>query len=304
MKITVIGAGNMGGALVRGWSKAVCDKTVEYDITVTARTQHTVDRLKADFPRLRVSLNNAEAVKDADVVVLAVKPWLVDDVVEEIKDSLDYGRQIIVSVAAGISTEHLIKSFERKLGHDTEYDYADKSVEDEPFSGNLSGGYYEKLENEHRRGVPPIFYVMPNIAAEYGESMTFISAARGVSAENLQKVESLFRIVGEVQVCEERLMDAGMMMAGCGIAYVMRYLRAQMEGGVEMGFYPKDALRIALQTMQGAVALLKETGMHPEAAIDKVTTPGGVTIKGLNELDHANFNSAVIRSLKAGLAKG
>lgn len=91
------------------------------------------------------------------------------------------------------------------------------------------------------------------------------------------------------------------MMASCGIAYVMRYIRAQMEGGCEMGFYPAQAKQIALQTMQGAVSLLKETGWHPEEAIDKVTTPGGVTIKGLNELDHAGFNSAVIRSLKAGL---
>ena len=96
-------------------------------------------------------------------------------------------------------------------------------------------------------------------------------------------------------------MGAGMMMAGCGIAYVMRFLRAMTEGGVEMGFYPDEAKQIAMQTMQGAVTLLRETGLHPEAAIDKVTTPGGITIKGLNELDHAAFNSAVIRCLKAGL---
>ena len=83
----------------------------------------------------------------------------------------------------------------------------------------------------------------------------------------------------------------------------MRFFRAMMEGGVEMGFYPKDAQDIAMQTMKGAVTLLTETGLHPEAAIDKVTTPGGVTIKGLNELDHASFNSAVIRCLKAGMKK-
>ena len=104
-------------------------------------------------------------------------------------------------------------------------------------------------------------------------------------------------------VCEERLVAAGMMMAGCGIAYAMRFVRAMMEGGVELGLYPKDALNIAQQTMRGAVTLLKETGLHPEAAIDKVTTPGGVTIKGLNELEHAGFSSAVIRCLKAGMKK-
>ena len=133
--------------------------------------------------------------------------------------------------------------------------------------------------------------------------MTFVAGADGVSESSAESVRRLFSLVGAVKVCEERLIAAGMMMAGCGIAYVMRFIRAMMEGGVEMGFYPKDAQDIAMQTMKGAVTLLAETGLHPEAAIDKVTTPGGVTIKGLNELDHASFNSAVIRCLKAGMKK-
>ena len=137
---------------------------------------------------------------------------------------------------------------------------------------------------------------MPNIAAEFGESMTFVE-----EAEQAEVVAQLFTKVGQCKVVPQRLMAAGMMMAGCGIAYVMRFLRAMMEGGVEMGFYPDEAKTIAMQTMQGAVSLLRETGLHPETAIDKVTTPGGITIKGLNELDHAAFNSAVIRCLKAGL---
>lgn len=301
MKITVIGAGNMGGALAKGWAKSGRTDAEKYEITVTAHSQRTLDKIKKDFPEIHTSLDNTEAVQEADIVVLAVKPWLIDDIVAEIKDSLDYKRQVVVSVAAGISTETLIKCFEYKLGHDIAYDFADKSVEDDPFSGNFTEHYQGNERTGRHKGVPSIFYVMPNIAAEYCESMTFISAARGVSQEKVSEIEKVFQAIGSVQMCEERLMGAGMMMAGCGIAYVMRYLRAQMEGGVEMGFYPKDALQIALQTMLGAVTLLKSTGMHPEAAIDKVTTPGGITIKGLNELDHANFNSAVIRSLKAGL---
>ena len=141
-------------------------------------------------------------------------------------------------------------------------------------------------------------YAMPNIAAEFGESMTFVE-----EAPQAETVAELFGRVGQSRVVPRRLMEAGMMMAGCGIAYVMRFLRAMMEGGVEMGFYPDDAKQIAMQTMQGAVSLLRETGLHPEAAIDRVTTPGGITIKGLNELDHACFSSAVIRCLKAGLEK-
>ena len=258
MKITVLGAGNMGGALIKGWAA-----DGKNDITITAKTQATLDKIVAQYPSVSPSLNNVEAVKGADVVILAVKPWLIESVISEIKDSLDLSRQIIVSVAANVSTDKL-----------REYLGDSNAI---------------------------VFYAMPNIAAEFGESMTFIAAAKGVDSIYINKVEELFALVGKVQVCEERLVAAGMMMAGCGIAYVMRFVRAMMEGGVEMGFYPKVAQQIAMQTMKGAVTLLEETGLHPEAAIDKVTTPGGVTIKGLNELDHAGFNSAVIRCLKAGL---
>ena len=103
--------------------------------------------------------------------------------------------------------------------------------------------------------------------------------------------------------CDNKEVVAGNMLSGCGIAYIMRFLHAMMEGGVEMGLYPKDAQAIAMQAMKGAVAVLEGSDIHPAVAIDKVTTPGGLTIRGLNELDHAGFNDAVIRCLKAGLEK-
>lgn len=248
----------MGGALIKGFAR-----NAGQELTITAKTQATLDRFTEQYPSIQTSLDNKEAVKGADVIILAVKPWLVAKVIDEIRPDVNLDNQILVSVAANISTDTLLEGFGVEKGN--------------------------------------VFYAMPNIAAEFGESMTFISAAKDVCPETITNVVDLFQEVGAVKVVEERLMGAGMMMAGCGIAYVMRYLRAMMEGGVEMGFYPKDAQTIAMQTMKGAVALLEETGLHPEAAIDKVTTPGGITIKGLNELDHASFNSAVIRSLKAGL---
>ena len=242
MKITVIGAGNMGGALVKGWVKS----GMASDITVTARTQQTLDCLFEKCPGITITLDNRKAVQSADVVVLAVKPWLVEPVIAEIMPELK--EKLLVSVAAGVR--------------------------------------HERID----------VYAMPNIAAEFGESMTFVE-----EAEKAEVAAGLFRKVGQCKVVPQRLMDAGMMLSGCGIAYVMRFLRAMMEGGVEMGFYPNEAKEIAMQTMMGAVSMLRETGLHPEVAIDKVTTPGGITIKGLNELDHAAFNSAVIRCLKAGL---
>ena len=235
----------MGGALAKGWARA----GIANDLTITAHTQATLDKLKNSCPELSVSLSNREAVTDADIIVLAVKPWIVDDVIEEIGNNAK--GKIIVSVAANVRNEAI-------------------SV-----------------------------YAMPNIAAEFGESMTFFEEnSNGAVPE---AVLDLFLLVGDTMVVSRKQLEAGMMMSGCGIAYVMRYLRAMMEGGVEMGFRPNDSLQVAMQTMQGAIMLLKETKLHPEAAIDRVTTPGGVTIKGLNELDHAGFSSAVIRSLKAGL---
>lgn len=256
--VSVIGAGNMGGALIKGWAKSGALKS----LTIADKNEQLLASFKEEYPALVTTTDNVAAVKDADIVVVVVKPWLMPVVLEEIKPALDLDRQIVVSDAANFTTDKLTEN----LG--------------------TSGQF---------------FYVIPNIAAEFGASMSFV--AKGANADNksLEAVKWLYDLCGDTLVVTENLVGPGMMMASCGIAYVMRYIRAQMEGGCEMGFYPAQAKQIALQTMQGAVSLLKETGWHPEEAIDKVTTPGGVTIKGLNELDHAGFNSAVIRSLKAGL---
>ena len=258
MKLTVIGAGNMGGALIHGWAKS---GKVE-SITIADKNEQLLADFKAKYPQLTTTTDNVAAAKGADIIILVVKPWLMPMVVGEIKPVLDLKRQIVVSDAANFTTDKLAET----LGTD----------------GNL-------------------LYVIPNIAAEFGASMSFIAKGKSATDAALAQVKGLYDIVGDTLVVAENLVGPGMMMASCGIAYVMRYIRAQMEGGCEMGFYPAQAKQIALQTMQGAVSLLKETGWHPEEAIDKVTTPGGVTIKGLNELDHAGFTSAVIRSLKAGL---
>ena len=247
----------MGGALAEGLARSGSDAPL--CLTVTARTQATLDRLAGGVSGLNVSRDNACAARQAHIIILAVKPWQIEEVIAQIKPVLQ--GQILCSVAAGIGVRQLAAW----------------------------------------SGLADVFYCMPNIAARCGQSMTFVAPAPQASPASCEAVRALFARVGQVHVCEERLLAPGMMMSGCGIAYAMRYLRAQTEAGVELGFRPDDALHIAMQTMQGAVSLLRHTGLHPEAAIDQVTTPGGTTIKGLNALDHAGFNSAVIRSLKAGL---
>ncbi len=237
----------MGGALVKGWCAALPDE----EIITTARSEKTLNRIKETCPRVVTSLSNGEAARVADVIVLCVKPWLIDDVIDEIQGETggDIKGKTIISVAA------------------------------------------------NKRNAAIDVYAMPNLAAERGRSMTFIES--GGKGEKAATAERLFSAVGRVMTVGRGQMTAGMMVSGCGIAYAMRFLRAMSQGAVELGLPPQAACEAALQTIAGAMELLSSTGMHPEQAIDRVTTAGGVTIKGLNAMEHAGFTSAVIKGLKA-----
>ncbi|MDE7407422.1 MAG: pyrroline-5-carboxylate reductase, partial [Muribaculaceae bacterium] len=138
---------------------------------------------------------------------------------------------------------------------------------------------------------------MPNTAMVLRQSMTFIVEANGTAVEATR----LFSHLGSVFTIPERLLPGATALASCGIAYAMRYVRAATEGGVELGFKASEAQAIIAQTLKGAVALLGVEGAHPETEIDKVTTPGGLTIRGLNAMEHNGFTSAVIAGLKASL---
>lgn len=211
-----------------------------------------------------VTTDNKTAADGADIVIIAVKPWLVEQVVNELKPVLNYTRQTVITVAAGIS-------------------------------GSQFTAWLKKDD-----AVPQTFIVIPNTAIAVLASMTFIVPVNA-TADTTAIVKALFDNVGQTMVTDERHLSAGMTLASCGIAYAMRYVRAAAEGGVELGFKADMAKDIVLQTLKGAVDLLQANGNHPEAEIDKVCTPGGLTIRGLNEMEHAGFTSAVIRGLKAGV---
>ena len=149
---------------------------------------------------------------------------------------------------------------------------------------------------------PAIFRVIPNTAISVGESMTFV-AADGATQEQTDVVMGIFNKMGEAMLVNEKLLEVGMILASCGIAFALRYIRAASEGGVELGCPAAQAARIVAATMKGAAELVLQNNSHPEQEIDKVTTAGGITIKGLNEMEHAGFSSAVIRGLKASFNK-
>ena len=259
MKITIIGAGNIGGAIARGLAKGHMFKAS--DITCTAQSDTTLEKMRNTNPDFVLSLDNVEAVKGADIIVIAVKPWRVEEII-------DYDKQIIVSVAAGITFDLLNTYLTKNTG----------------FDDCLT--------------TPTIFRIMPNTAIEVLSSMTFV-AARNASKEQTDLIINIFNELGNAMLVEERLMSAGTALASSGIAFALRYIRAAIEGGVELGFYPKQAQEIVVHTVKGAVDLLLENKSNPETEIDKVTTPGGITIKGLNEMELSGFTSSVIRGLKA-----
>ncbi|MDR0712210.1 MAG: pyrroline-5-carboxylate reductase [Prevotellaceae bacterium] len=146
----------------------------------------------------------------------------------------------------------------------------------------------------------PVFRVIPNTAVAAGQSMTFI-ASDGASKEQEEIALSLFAGLGKTMLIPEHQMAAATALSSCGIAYAMRYISANMRVGVELGFAPDVAKEIVLQTLQGAVSLLLQSGEHPEKEIDKVATPKGLTIKGVNQLDHDGFTSAIINAVKAAV---
>lgn len=265
MKITIIGSGNMGGAIARGLAKGSLLHPA--DITCTAKSDATLERIRAEHPEFHLTLDNEEAARGADIIVLAVKPWLVEPVIRQIKPALDYERQMIVSVAAGITFDQL-------------------------------GEWLAKPDDLDSPTAPALFRVMPNTAIEVMNSMTFV-AAQNATNEQTQLILRLFDELGSAMLIEERLLPAGTALASCGIAYALRYIRAAIEGGVELGFYPKQAREVVARTVIGAAELLLQHESDPETEIDKVTTPGGITIKGLNEMELAGFTPAVIRGLKA-----
>lgn len=254
----------MGGALARGLSKGTF--FTGKDITISDVNPDNLKKISDLNLGIHCTTSNRECIQDADIVVLAVKPWLVDSIAAEIRDNLDYSRQIILSIAAGVPLEKLRALF---------------SNEDQ---------------------VPTLFRMIPNTAIDVLESFSCISSWNATSEQEAMMVR-IFDKLGKALLVAETQLNAFMSLSSCGIAYAFRYIRAATEGGVEMGITPDIAKAVVLQTLKGAVALLEANGNHPEVEVDKVTTAGGITIKGLNEMEHAGFTSAVIRGLKASNLK-
>ncbi len=257
VRVSIIGAGNMGGAVARGLAKAFDS----YEVRVSNPSVGKLEAIKAEYPEVATTSSNYECALGADVIILGIKPWKVKEVIDELCPIwTDSDTQpILISLAAGINIAEL-----RAMAGE----------------GVL------------------IYKAIPNTAVSVGCGVTFVSREKP-DEQTDQIVKDIFSRMGLTEIVEERMLDAGMAVASCGMAFMMRMLRAMTEGGVELGLYPATALRAAAATMAGAAELIEKNGLHPEQEVDKVTTPGGLTIRGLNAMEEAGFTGSVIKGLRA-----
>ena len=259
LSIAIIGGGNLGGAIAEGLISTGYIKAE--NLTVTRRKVERLQHL-ADMG-VEVTNDNQAAVKGKSLVIVAVKPYKIAEILQSLAGEFSVSKPIVVSVVTGVDLDDM-------------REWVPKAVS--------------------------LFRAMPNTAIAIGQSMTCISSNNG-SDEQIDTVKQLFDQLGKSVVIDDELMEAATVQGACGIAYAMRYIRAATQGGIEIGFDAQTAALIASQTAKGAASLIIEHGSHPEAEIDKVTTPQGCTIVGLNEMEFRGFSSALIRGIKASYDK-
>ncbi len=250
-----VGAGNMGEALIKGLLAANL---------VPAEAIHATDvrleRLK-ELNRqygIQISSDNAELIRHADIVILAVKPQVMDAVLTEIAPAITR-RKLLISIAAGVSTAKM------------------RAV----------------LRKDAR-----LIRVMPNTPALVLEGVTAVAKAEGLEADDLETAGEIFSAVGRVVVLGEELMDAVTGLSGSGPAYIAVVIESLADGGVRMGLDRITAMTLATQTVLGAAALLRETGLHPGAVKDMVCSPGGTSIAGIAALEEGGIRTTFIKAVE------
>jgi len=258
-RIAIIGCGNLGRSILKG---LIDDQEFpNSNVIATKRDLSTLDDL-IEFG-VEFTSDNVEAIKGSEIILVALKPHNILDVLAEIKEHLDPEKHILVSLATGISIEQIQKAVVVQV---------------------------------------PIFRAMPNTAADVAEAVTCI-CSNSTNENELRSVKYFFDKIGFTIVIDESLMESATVLGACGIAYALRFIRAMVQGGIQIGFDAKTASSIVDQTVKGAAQLLIERKEHPEFEIDKVTTPKGCTIEGLNEMEHNGFSSALIKGIVASFEK-
>jgi len=250
-----LGAGNMGEALIKGLlaAKLVPAQAI-FATDVRPERLKELDRQYG----IQISSDNAELVKRADIVILAVKPQIMDAVATEIAPAVTR-HKLLISIAAGVATDKI----------------------------------RARLPRDAR-----LIRVMPNTPALVLEGATAIARADGLEPGDLDVAREIFGAVGRVVVLGEEMIDAVTGLSGSGPAYVAVVIESLADGGVRMGLDRATAMTLATQTVLGAAKLLLETGLHPGALKDMVSSPGGTTIAGIAALEEGGLRTTFIKAVE------
>ena len=254
--LAFLGAGNMAEALIKGLLRA--EVAAPHEIICTDRRKERGDELVARYG-VRFTTSNAQAAREAGLVVLSVKPQVMNHLLEEISPALDESK-LVISIAAGVP----IEAIERKVGH----------------------------------GVR-IVRTMPNTPALVGAGATALSAGRHATEADLALAKSLFDAIGKSVVVDETLLDAVTGLSGSGPAYIFLIIEALSDAGVKVGLPRYQAQELAAQTVLGSAKLLIETGEHPGRLKDQVTSPGGTAIAGLHTLEAGGLRTTLMDAVEA-----
>jgi pyrroline-5-carboxylate reductase len=254
-KVGFIGAGNMGEALIKG---LVAANLVRPEAIYASDVR--LERLKALDQQYGIQLlaDNAELVRQVDIVIFAVKPQIMAPVIRQIASAVTK-KKLLISIAAGVSTTTVRAA----------------------------------LGKEAR-----LIRVMPNTPALVLEGVTAVAKADGLEPGDLDTAGEIFSAVGRVVVLDEELMDAVTGLSGSGPAYVAVVIESLADGGVKMGLDRITAMTLATQTVLGAARLLMETGMHPGALKDMVSSPGGTSIAGIAALEEGGIRTTFIKAVE------
>ena len=259
-KVGFIGGGKMGEALCKGIINA---KLSEAGNIIVSDVVVERCRMLAKEIGVKTTQNNKDVASFADVIILAVKPQMMGEVLDQLKNDITH-RHIVVSIAAGIP----IRFIESRL---------------------LAG--------------IRIIRVMPNTPCLIGVSATAFALGKSATDADGQLVLNLFNAVGKVFKLDEKYLDAVTGLSGSGPAYVYLFIEALSDGGVKMGLPRDVATVLAAQTVMGSAKMVLETGQHPAQLKDAVTSPGGTTVEGISKLEDGGFRSTVINAVEAATLK-
>ncbi len=258
-RIAIVGTGNIGTSIANGLVQS--GRFPANNIVLTRRRSYLLEKMRGNG--FVVQANNVEAVRQSQIIIIAVEPQQIDGVLSEIGPELVPVNHIVISVVTGVSIRQIAKKIGKQIA---------------------------------------IIRAVPNTAIAVCESLTCL-ASNGLDDGGVEIAESVFVTVGKTLRVSEEERIAATALGACGIAFFLRAIRAASQGGIEIGFHSEAALAIAAQTAKGAASLLLAAGNHPEQEIDKVTTPRGCTIAGLNQMEHEGFSSAMIKGITVSAEK-